>query len=61
MENDNIGSDYCRCCGAILENGIICKSCRDKYKPIENQNQLNSKEVNKWQIEKKELQNLLTN
>jgi len=33
---DNIDNDSCRVCGRILEDGVICEDCKNKYKPKEN-------------------------
>ncbi len=45
MLNDNTGRDYCRVCGKMLEEGVICKVCSEKYKPKDNIKINNYKEV----------------
>ena len=53
---DNEGRDYCRVCGRMLEDGIICESCKKKYQPNDKL-KINKGGLNKWQqIKLEELQ-----
>ena len=31
MENGDSDDDYCRICGKILDKGMLCDDCRNKF------------------------------